>query len=120
MIITNKKTWQYLFLFGILSIALLAPIGSIFSTYAYLPKNDFRGHSALIMQAKMAIDEGQFPIRVAPWEHQQLRYPEYQFYSVLPFTIAGYIYKFFTATHSELLKNPFNTLKLVIMMSLMI
>jgi len=120
MVITNKKAWQYLFLFGLLSIALLAPIGSVFSTYAYLPKNDFRGHSALIMQARMAIDEGQFPIRVAPWEHQQLRYPEYQFYSVLPFTIAGYLYKFFMLTHSQLLKNPFNTLKLIILMTITI
>ena len=101
-----------------MAISLLSPLGSIFSSYDFLPNNDWRAHSGLVIQAKMAIEEGQFPIRVSPWEHQQLRYPEYQFYGVFPFTLSGYLYKILTYSHSVILKNPFNTLKMLLLFSI--
>jgi hypothetical protein len=114
----NRNTWLTTILFALFAISLLNPLGSIFSTYAFIPDNDFRSHSALIIQAKMAIEEGQFPIRIAPFQHQGFRYPEYQFYGVFPFSLAGYLYKFFSYFHSGILLNPFNTLKLILMLSI--
>ena len=114
----KKKSVGYIILFVLLAISLLSPLGSIFSSYDSLPNNDWRAHSGLVIQAKMAIEEGQLPIRVAPWEHQQLRYPEYQFYGVFPFTLSGYLYKIFTYSHSVILHNPFNTLKMLLLFSI--
>jgi hypothetical protein len=116
----QKKMVMYLILFTVFAISILSPLGSILSSYDYLPKTDWRAHSGLVLQAKMAIDEGQVPIRVAPWEHQNLRYPEYQFYGVFPFTLAGYLYKILTYSHSVILQNPFNTLKMLLLLSLVL
>lgn len=44
---------------------------------------------AITMQAERALLEGQFPIRVAPTAHSGHRYPVFQFYGNLPYTIAG-------------------------------
>lgn len=77
-------------IFSVISFYLLYMIG----TSIYIPDNDLRSHSAFVVQALMALNENQFPIRIAPWEHQGLRYPEFQFYGVLFFTLAAYLYKF--------------------------
>src|SRR3990167_5124803 len=116
----RRRSWLSIVLFGLFAISILTPIGSIFSTYENLPKNDFRDHVAATIQAKMAIDEGQFPIRVTPYQHEGLRYAEFQFYGVLPYTLSGYIYKILTHSHSVILNNPFNTLKLILWTALTI
>ena len=57
------------FLFG---LGLLAPLAS----NQILPSApDHANHTAIIVQARKAIEEGQFPLRVAPWQHEGLRYP---------------------------------------------
>jgi len=115
--ISKKTSWLSVILFGLFAISLLTPIGSIFGTYNYVPANDFRDHVAVTIQAKMAIDEGQFPIRVTPWQNEGLRYAEYQFYGVLPYTVSGYVYKYFMHSSHEILHNPFNALKLVLFLA---
>lgn len=42
-----------------------------------------------VIQARMALQEGQFPVRVAPWEWAGTRYPVFQFYSPLVYTVLG-------------------------------
>lgn len=112
------KLRQYFYLsvfFGIFSLSLLAPIAS----NSILPEApDFANHSAAIVQAKLALDEGQFPIRVAPWQHGGLRYPVFQFYSPLPYTLAALLYKWSPDIGIE--GNPYFALKSVIWLSLFI
>ena len=115
---TSKTILLSAILFALLSLSLITPIGSILGTYDYVPNNDFSDHVAATIQAKMAIDEGQFPIRVAPWEHQGLRYAEYQFYGFFPYMLSGYLYKIFSQSHHAVLHNPFNTLKLLLFLSI--
>lgn len=96
-------------LYALVALALLAPMASD----TILPgAPDHANHVALIIQAKMGLDEGQFPLRVAPWQHNGWRYPVYQFYSPFPYTIAGLIYKWVTPS------NPFAAYKLMIWLSL--
>lgn len=100
-----------LILFFCVSLSLMAPIASD----TYLPQIlDYKNHTALVVQAKMAIDEGQFPIRVTPFEHQSLSYPIFQFYSPLMYTIAGSIYKWFTPN------NPYVALKYTVILAFML
>lgn len=91
-----KKNIFIVLFFGLLAASLLAPIAS----NQYLPKNvDFANHAALITQAKMALDEGQFPIRVAPWQHQGWRNPYFQFYAATPYMLGAVIYKWFSPSN---------------------
>lgn len=101
-----KNKLLLLFCFSLISFYLFYQIG----TSIFIPDNDLRAHSAYVVQALMAINEGQFPIRVAPWEYQGLRYPEFQFYGVIFFTIAGYLYK--------ILQNPLLSLKCLLFFAL--
>lgn len=93
------------------SLSLMAPIAS----NTYLPQIlDYKNHTALVVQAKMAIDEGQFPIRVSPFEHQSLNYPVFQFYSPLMYTISGSIYKWLTPD------NPYIALKYTVILAFLL
>lgn len=97
-------------LFSVIAISLLSPIAS----NTYLPFSpDYANHLGLIVQAKMAILQWQFPIRTAPWEFTGWHYPVYQFYSPLPYTIAAII---FCIKHS----NPFIAYKAVIWLALVL
>lgn len=42
-----------------------------------------------VVEARNALVEGQFPIRVAPHQLEGQRYPVFQFYANLPYTVAG-------------------------------
>jgi hypothetical protein len=42
-----------------------------------------------IVEARNALAEGQFPLRVAPRQHDGARYPIFQFYANVPYTAAG-------------------------------
>lgn len=73
----------------LVALGVLAPI----SSNQFMPNiTDFVSHSGLIVQAKKALFTGDFPIRVAPWQHSGYAYPEFQFYSPFPFTIAAIVY----------------------------
>jgi hypothetical protein len=93
---TFFKTWQpsilLFFFYSFFAIALLAPIASEQMIPAML---DYANHIAMVIEAKMAIIEGQFPLRVTPMELGGWRYPSYQFYSPSTYTFAGLIYKWF-------------------------
>jgi hypothetical protein len=53
---------------------------------------DLLNHLSAIIQAKTALAEGQFPIRVAPFLHSGWRYPFYQFYSPTAYLVAGIMF----------------------------
>jgi hypothetical protein len=96
-------------LFAFIALAWMAPMASskvIFSI------NDHTSHIGYIVQAKMALEEGQFPIRVAPLENFGMRYPGFQFYSQVPYTLGGLIYKFLTPT------NPYSAYKILLWLAL--
>ncbi|MFM7578499.1 MAG: hypothetical protein ACKO5Q_16385, partial [Microcystaceae cyanobacterium] len=96
-------------LLGFVALAWMAPMASskvIFSI------NDHTSHIGYIAQARMALEEGQFPIRVAPLEDFGLRYPGFQFYSQLPYTLGGIIYKFLTPS------NPYDAYKIMLWLAL--
>ncbi len=95
-------------LYALLAHALLAPLAAD----GIVPTEDFVPHVVTIVQARMALDEGQFPLRVAPWQHNGWQYPEYQFYSPLPYTFAAIVYRWLTPT------NPYLALKLGLWLAL--
>ncbi len=98
-------------LYGVLAIALLAPMAS----NSILPSEpDHANHVGIIVQAKLALDEGQFPIRVAPRAHNGWQYPLFQFYSPLPYTAAALVYRWITPD------NPFLAYKLMLAAALVI
>ncbi len=91
--------------FTLLCVAMFSPIAN----NHYLPISpDFVNHLAIILQAKLALSEGQFPIRVAPWQDHGFGNAFFQFYGSVPYSIAGFIYKFPVHT------NPFIAYKLTI------
>ena len=90
-------------LYFILSVGLLGPLAS----NTILPAAaDHANHTAYVVEARHAIEEGQFPLRVAPVADYGLRYPLFQFYSQTPYVLAGAIYKYLTPD------NPWLALKL--------
>jgi hypothetical protein len=72
------------------AICLMGPLASD-TIFPAAP--DHPNHAAAIVQARQAIDEGQFPLRVAPWQHTALRYPQFQFYSWFPYWVGGLLHK---------------------------
>src|SRR5271157_49131 len=96
-------------LYGVVAFARLSP----------LMPNDLMGDSpdfpnlvAAIIQAKMAIDQGQFPIRTALWQFNGWQYPDFQYYSNFPYMVAGYIYKYISPS------NPYWAFKFLCWLSL--
>jgi hypothetical protein len=91
--------------FGFMAIALLSPIAS----NVFIPDGgDYGVHTSIIMQAKMALQEGQIPIRIAPWQHEGWGNAFFQFYSPLPAMIGGTLYRCFAYFHFS---NPFVVFK---------
>lgn len=119
-IIKSVHQWLYkhrtalliLVLYSIVAISLMAPMAS--SRIINGNFNDTASHVGYIAQARTAIIEGQFPLRVAPLEGNAWRYPGFQFYSQLPYFIGGWFYKLVTP------KNPYEAYKLVIIIALTI
>ncbi len=108
---TFDRLWWPAGLYFLLALGLLAPMASD----SVLPEAlDHANHTASIIQAKMALDEGQFPLKVAPFQHDGLRYPLFQFYSNTPYLIGGLIYKYLTPS------NPWLALKIVYFLGLCI
>lgn len=107
--------WQQkillLFLFILIACIILSPLASNTSIPLL---SDYINHLAGIAQAKMALTEGQFPLRVAPFEWSQARYPFFQFYSPTTYTIAGLLYKWLPVS------NPFIIYKLTIGLGLLL
>lgn len=100
----SLKQISLLFIFfGVISLAAFASIAS----NDYLPNSwDLANHLVGIVQAKTAMDQGQFPIRVLSVLNQHGSYPYFQFYSPLAYMIGGWVYKFFSP------QNPFIAYKI--------
>lgn len=96
-------------LFLLVGICLMGPL----APDAMFPVSpDHANHTAGIVQARSAITEGQFPLRIAPGEFGGLRYPHFQFYSWFPYWIGGLLYKY---VHPD---NPWIALKWVYILAI--
>lgn len=105
--------WQErLFLFLFFAFLATALIGPIASTSAIPDLADYVNHLGAIIQAKMALIEGQFPLRITPAEQSGWRYPFYQFYSPTVYTFAGLVYWLLTPS------NPLLAYKITIWVAL--
>lgn len=111
-IAAGRQAFLLLIVYSLAALGLLAPSAS---SDKILPKIfDIPAHVALIIQAKMAMEEGQFPIRVGPWQHTGWRYPTFQYYGQLPDTVGALIYKYLTP------ENPYVTYLILTWMSLVL
>lgn len=67
----RRQQWLVVLLYSAIAIALLSPMSSA----SVLPDSpDTISNVAHTIQARMALEEGQFPIRVGPWQHNGWRY----------------------------------------------
>jgi len=99
---------------GLIALSLLAPIAS----NTYLPAvPDYANDVAEIIQAKMGLDQGQFPLHTLPWQDKGLGNAFFTFYSPLPQHLAGYTYQLMNSVTST---NPFFIMKLILWFSLFI
>ena len=106
---TGKAFIPYLFFYSFIAFSLLAPI----ATDSYIINSaDYINHLSATIQAKLALEEGQFPLRIAPFQLQGYRYPLFQFYSPTTYTLTGLIYKFITPS------NPLIALKIILWLGL--
>lgn len=110
---SNKhyRTGSIVLLFALIALTLLLPIASN-TAIPVLP--DYQNHLAAIVDAKSALAEGQFPLRVAPFANHGWRYPLYQFYSTTSYMVAGFIYQWFTPS------NPFLAYKMTLWLAMML
>lgn len=92
-------------LYGVIAIGLMGPMAS---SEVIFPYPDPQSHIGYVHQARLALEEGQFPLRVAPVENHGWRYPGFQFYSQVPYLFGALLYKFITPS------NPYDAYKLVI------
>lgn len=90
-----------------LLVLLLAAIATLvllpLSSNTAIPNiQDYFNHITAIVQAKMALAEGQFPLRVMPLQYDGLRYPYFQFYSPTSHLIAAFVYRWLTPSNPYL------------------
>ncbi|MDJ0661359.1 MAG: 6-pyruvoyl-tetrahydropterin synthase-related protein [Crocosphaera sp.] len=119
-IIKSIYQWLYkhrialgiILLYSVIALSLMAPMAS--SKIINGMFGDTASHVGYVAQARTAIIEGQFPLRVAPIEDNGWRYPGFQFYSQLPYFLGGWFYKLVTPT------NPYEAYKLVIILALIV
>ena len=98
-------------IFALMAFGLLAPMASN-TVIPEVPDHDHVNHIGIIVQARQAMEEGQFPLRIAPYEHAGFRYPLFQFYSPLVYTAGGAIYQWITPD------NPFAAYKILLWLAL--
>lgn len=109
-----RRLWTHgrvLLLYLVLAVTVMSPLAP-----EALPESgadDLCNHVSGIIEARHALEEGQFPIRVAPHQNLKTRYPIFQFYGNLPYTVGGLLYR---ATDL----NPYVIWKLVMTASLVV
>jgi 6-pyruvoyl-tetrahydropterin synthase related domain len=100
--------------FAMVATGLMSPLAS----NTILPSTtDLVPHVNASWQARLALEEGQFPLRVAPLEREGRRYPQFQLYGQLPYTAAAVLQVFLLPDSPEA---PYVALKIVIWASLVI
>ena len=90
--------------FSLLMLSLMGPLAR--NDVLPNPGVDIRQHVPMVVEARQAIEEGQFPLRVAPRTHNGWRCASFQFYASFPYWLGGLIYKFLTPG------NPYVAVKL--------
>jgi hypothetical protein len=109
-ILSIVREHPIIFLLCMVATALMSPLSSNF----LVPDvGDFMNHLSAIVEAKAALAEGQFPLRVMPLIHDGWRYPFYQFYSPSTNMLAEFFYHWITPA------NPFAALKVTVWCALM-
>lgn len=74
----------------IIIISIMSPLGSNIPVES--PAKDLLNHISGIVEAKNALLEGQFPIRVAPTALDGIKYPIFQFNGNFPYTLGGFFF----------------------------
>src|SRR5580765_541808 len=77
-------------LYTFIAIAIMAPLAP--DELPITCSQDLCNHISGIVEAQRGLAEGQFPVRVAPNQNKQTRYPIFQFYGNLPYTLGGAVY----------------------------
>jgi hypothetical protein len=87
----RQRDGAALLLYTLLAIAMMAPLApdALPSTG---PSCDICNHVSGIIEARNALEEGQFPVRVPPHQNHNERYALFQFYGNLPYTLGGALY----------------------------
>jgi hypothetical protein len=99
-----------LMLFGVVGLMILSNL----SSNEQVPNlTTFFDNVAAIIQAKMALAQGQFPLRASVYGFSDWHYPLFQFSSPTSYTLAGLLYRFITPA------NPFIAFKLTIWCALL-
>lgn len=110
----NKKIFETITASLVILVVIISIMSPLWSEYPVeSAASDLLNHISGIIEAKNALKEGQFPIRVAPNALDGDRYPVFQFYGNLPYTIGGMLFLFLNI-------DPYTSLKLVIILSLFI
>jgi hypothetical protein len=80
-----------LLLYTLLAVAMMAPLAP--QALPFTGAFDICNHVSGIVEARNALREGQFPIRVSPRQCNNERYALFQFYGNFPYTLGGAIYR---------------------------
>lgn len=105
------KNISLLVIISMVSALVLLPLASNTSIPFII---DYLNHLSAIMQAKLALTQGQLPLRIAPTDHAGWPYPLFQFYSPTSYMISGFIYQWITPS------NPYIAFKLTLWGALII
>ncbi len=111
----RRNAWLHdgmaLLLFAVLSIGFLSPMSSD-RWWSQHDEHDLYTYLQSIDQACRGLDEGQFPVRVAPDRYNGWRYAFFQWYAPLTYTLAGAVQKFLCPG------NPLQALRIVMWLAL--
>lgn len=100
-----------LFIIALASTIMLMPLASNISIPYDL---DYISHLSAISQAKLALAQGQVPLRFSPTDHEGWLYPLFQFYSPTSYMVSGLIYQWLTPS------NPYIAFKVTLWCALFI
>ncbi len=70
-----------------IALVMMSPYAS--SRLAESTASDLEAHVSGVVEARAALLEGQFPLRVAPLENERVRYPLLSYYGNFPYTLGG-------------------------------
>jgi hypothetical protein len=85
-----------LLLYTLLAIAMMGPLAP--KPLPLTDALDMCNHVSAIVEARNALREGQFPIRVPPHQCDHERYALFQFYGNFPYTLGGAVFR---VTHAN-------------------
>jgi hypothetical protein len=85
-----------LLLYTLVAVAMMAPLAP--RDLPFSGACDVCNHVSGIIEARNALREGQFPIRVTPNQNHNERYALFQFYGNFPYTLGGFLYR---VTHAD-------------------